>query len=238
MQDSNWIARLDDPFYRDFDYELERAGIPRNTIHQVLDRLEAPGRESHNLSAGERLRALAQRQFTQDAHRARIGCNYVSWPRWKFLTAIPLIYVPIVVGLLPLVATAILVRAHLCFVGGHELKSYWEFVPSWVSHRYTLATQVRPVGVFERFGPLTLFARSKLFWIVNCKLYCPLSVSLLAYVLYMVKIVEQWWCPFAHDRKGSYADAPIDESFWHASGDAALLHPEDRHNRSWSPPQS
>ena len=59
-------------------------------------------------------------------------------------------------------------------------------------------------------------------------------MALLAYGLYLVKIVEQWWCPFGHDRKHSYADVPIDKSFWHAAGDEDLMHPEDRDNPSWN----
>jgi hypothetical protein len=49
-----------------------------------------------------------------------------------------------------------------------------------------------------------------------------------------VKIVEQWWCPFGHDKKVAYSDAPIDKSFWHAAGDGSLLHPDDRENPAWN----
>jgi hypothetical protein len=120
-------------------------------------------------------------------------------------------------------------------VGGHHLKSYWEdFVPSWVSHRYTRENQILPNRLFERYRGLAWIGKSKLFWVFNCKLYCPLSIALIAYLLYLVKIVEQWWCPFGHDKKPTYADVPIDKSFWHAAGDENLLHPEDRENPSWN----
>ena len=238
MAQANWVTRIDDPFYRELDWELEQANVEIDTLHDVLDRVGAPGAGGkQGLNVGERLKALAAGQLRQESRRAEIGCHYLRHPRWKFLVAIPLIYMPILVGLLPLIVTTFLVRSHLKLAGGHNLLSYWDdFVPSWVSHRYSYATQIRPVGLFERFGAAAFFARSKLFWLFNCKLYCPLSVALLGYLLYLVKIVEQWWCPFAHDQKASYADAPIDLSFWHASGDATLLDPEDRENTVWNRP--
>jgi hypothetical protein len=61
-----------------------------------------------------------------------------------------------------------------------------------------------------------------------------LSIALVAYLFYLVKVVEQWWCPFGHDKKHIYADVPIDKSFWHANGDVGSLHPDDRENPSWN----
>jgi len=77
--------------------------------------------------------------------------------------------------------------------------------------------------------------RARFFWVFNCKMYCPMSVALLDYAAYLVKVVENWWCPFAHDRKPSYADGAIDGSFWHTnSSESAKLHPDDRDNPIWS----
>ena len=72
-------------------------------------------------------------------------------------------------------------------------------------------------------------------WIFNCKVYCPLSVALLRYAVYLVKIVENWWCPFTHERKEEYADGAIDYSYWHIYPETkALLHPDDRDNPIWN----
>jgi hypothetical protein len=187
------------------------------------------------LTPVERLSHLLNHHDETPTERIQIGCSFQKHPRWKFLLGVPLIYVPILVGILPLMACALLVRTHLTLVGGHNLKSYWnDFVPSWVSHRYTRRSQILPEAVFDRYPFLAWIGKSRLFWIFNCKLYCPLSVALIGYLFYLVKIVEHWWCPFGHDRKYTYADAPIDKSLWHAAGDAGLLHPDDRENPAWN----
>ena len=69
----------------------------------------------------------------------------------------------------------------------------------------------------------------RLFWFYNCGIYCPLSIGLLRYYTYLVKIVENWWCPFYHDKKSDYADAPLDNSFWHIySKENSKLHEDDK----------
>ena len=52
---------------------------------------------------------------------------------------------------------------------------------------------------------------------------------------YLVTIVENWWCPFHHDKKSEYADAAIDQSYWHIyEVERAKLHPDDRDNAIWN----
>jgi RNA polymerase sigma factor (sigma-70 family) len=52
---------------------------------------------------------------------------------------------------------------------------------------------------------------------------------------YLVKLVENWWCPFTHEKKESYNNAKIDKSFWHIyPEDAIKLEPEDRDNEIWN----
>jgi hypothetical protein len=52
---------------------------------------------------------------------------------------------------------------------------------------------------------------------------------------YLVMIVENWWCPFKHDRKEEYLEGAIDQSFWHVDPeDCEKLHPDDRHNPIWN----
>ncbi|MDY6838560.1 MAG: hypothetical protein SWH78_11350 [Thermodesulfobacteriota bacterium] len=167
--------------------------------------------------------------------RVETGSNFDEIPQWRFLAGVPLIYVPILVGIVPMILCALLVRIHLWMVGARELKSYWkDFVPSWISHRYTRKNQIVSERFAAKYGSLAAVTKLRLFWIFNCKLYCPLSVALLAYIVYLVKVVEQWWCPFGHDKKHTYADVPIDRSFWHANGDVGLLDPRDRDNPSWN----
>jgi hypothetical protein len=219
-----------------FDDVLRQHNISVESFRAALESLGVPKGETEADSSLDRMAWLIKHRMASQRERVQIGCNYSTHPRWKFLAGVPLIYIPILVGVIPMMICAALVRTHLKWVGGHNLKSYWgDFVPKWVSHRYTRQTQIIPVRAGERFGWFMLFAKSKIFWIFNCKLYCPLSIALLSYVLYLVKIVEQWWCPFRHEKKPSYAGVPIDQSFWHATGDSSLMHPEDRENPSWSP---
>jgi hypothetical protein len=223
-------------FYRDFDNELEGASLSLSTIHEVLNKMGAPnGNGAEKTTVAQRLGWLIVHKTRRKEDRVEIGVDFQEIPQWRFLAGVPLIYIPILVGVVPMILCALLVRTHLRMVGASNLKSYWQdFVPKWASHRYTRQNQVVSDRLLNKFGSRAFIARSKLFWIFNCKLYCPLSVALLAYLVYLVKVVEQWWCPFGHDKKPTYADAPIDHSFWHANGDVGLLHSDDRENPSWN----
>jgi len=163
--------------------------------------------------------------------RVSIGNNYLKQPVWKQLLAVPLIYLPLLTSVPFVMLGVFIVRIHLKMVGGMEMKTYWDFVPEWVSHRYTRKDQI----TFDQDSMRFNIVRTRLFWIFNCKLYCPLSVALFAYTLYMVKIVENWWCPFGHNLKQTYADAAIDKSFWHVHPEEVTkLHPDDRNNPIWN----
>ena len=159
-----------------------------------------------------------------------IGRSYLKRPRWfRVLVGVPLIYVPILVTMPFVILGVFFVRLHLRALGAHNMKNYWYFVPAWASHRYTMATQPRyNSNVFA-------IVHYKTYWLFNCRLYCPLSVGMLRYFVYLVKIVENWWCPFEHSRKQDYADAAIDMSFWHIrEKQRAMLHPKDRDNPIWN----
>jgi hypothetical protein len=227
---------LDYEFCRSFDNELEGANVSLTAIHRVLDKVGAPeANGAGSTTATQRLCWLISQQSQGEEERVQIGGSFDETPHWRFLAGVPLIYLPILVGIVPLILCALLVRTHLRMVGARNLRSYWkDFVPSWVSHRHNRKNQVVSDRFIAKYGSPALITRSKLFWIFNCKLYCPLSVALLAYLFYLVKVVEHWWCPFGHDRKHIYADVPIDKSFWHANGDSDLLHPGDRENPSWN----
>lgn len=161
--------------------------------------------------------------------RVRIGCNYVKQPLWKVMLGVPLIYLPIITTVPFVIIGVLLVKMHLKYVGGMAVKSYRDFVPGWVSHRYRNDEQ--PAINLPWYQP----GHYRIFWVLNCKLYCPMSVALFSYAVYLVKIVENWWCPFAHDRKQSYAEGTIDESFWHVDPlELAKLHPDDKNNPIWN----
>lgn len=62
-----------------------------------------------------------------------------------------------------------------------------------------------------------------------------MSIALLRYNVYLVKIVENWWCPFTHERKEEYSDASIDYSFWHMDPvREKALDPKDKDNPIWN----
>lgn len=163
--------------------------------------------------------------------RVTIGRNYEKQPVWKRYVGVPLVYVPLVVTI-PFVALGVvLVRAHLKYVGGMNIRTFWSFVPDWISHRYRYNNQIAYESETSRFQ-LRAF---RWYWIFNCKLYCPLSVALFRYMAYLVMIVENWWCPFHHDKKPEYAEAAIDQSYWHIYElERNKLHPDDRDNPMWN----
>lgn len=161
--------------------------------------------------------------------RVRIGCNYERQPLWKIIFGVPLIYLPIITTVPFVIMGVLLVRTHLKYVGGMNIKSYWDFVPDRLSHRY--ANSEQPTINIARFHP----AHYRFFWIFNCKNYCPLSVALFRYAVYLVMIVENWWCPFAHGRKQEYTAGAIDKSFWHVDpAELVKLHPADKQNPIWN----
>ncbi len=165
----------------------------------------------------------------QDQDRVQIGCHYFEKPMWQRFLAVPFVYLPILTTIPFMIIGIFFVRIHLKYTGAQNLKKYIDFVPDWVSHRYTYSNQI--TGLKSKVAQHSW----KWFWIFNCKMYCPLSVALIKYGAYLVQIVEIWWCPFNHGKKCNYADSPIDKSFWHIYPDSLKeLHPEDRDNPIWN----
>jgi len=159
------------------------------------------------------------------ADRVNIGCHHKQKSVLSRAIGLVFIYLPILT--LPFVfISAYLTYVSLKLVGAENVKKYSDFLPDRASHRYTLKTQIVMDGSFKLSA-----AQSKLYWILNCTWYCPYSVGLFEWHAYMVKVVENWWCPFGHSRKNSYTDGAIDQSFWHIyPGDKAKLTDEDRDN--------
>jgi hypothetical protein len=161
--------------------------------------------------------------------RAEIGKNHKNVPVWRRAIGMVFVYLPI--ATLPFVfLSGYLTYWHLILIGGKNIKKFSDFLPEKSSFRYTMANQIT---MTPSFG--TSLSQSKLFWILNCTWYCPVSVAVMEWHAYLVKIVENWWCPFTHSTKENYKNAPIDKSFWHIyPEDAAKLTQEDRDNPIWN----
>lgn len=163
--------------------------------------------------------------------RVEIGKNFDRQPDWKVRIGVSLIYIPLLTTV-PFVAVGILlVRGHLKLIGAKGVKPFRDFVPSWASHRYMFGDQIVQLDK-NNWKSLRSY---RFFWIFNCKLYCPLSVAMFRYMAYLVRIVENWWCPFAHDKKAEYDGSSIDYSYWHVDEkERAKLHEDDRENPLWN----
>ncbi len=166
---------------------------------------------------------------SSDEARAIIGGNYKNVSVVRRGLGIPLIYVPIL--FLPFAfINAYLSYFHLRLIGAKNIKTLSDFLPKRETHRYTYKTQIVMEPTFK-WSPV----RTKLYWILNCTWYCPLSVALYEWQTYLVKLVESWWCPFAHGKKCCYDNAKLDKSFWHIyPEDRVKLHPEDDKNPIWN----
>jgi len=165
--------------------------------------------------------------------RVIIGNNFLQQPRWRLFIGVPLIYLPLFTTIPFLAVGVLLVRLHLQYVGATQIKSYWDFVPAWISHRYRYSDQI----IYTTGAKWYNLRAFRFYWIFNCKLYCPLSVALFRYMAYLVMIVENWWCPFGHDKKSCYIESAIDQSYWHLhEKEKAKLHPDDMNNTIWNEP--
>jgi len=164
-------------------------------------------------------------------HRVQIGKNFDAQPLWKVFIGVPLIYLPIILTL-PFIALGIfIVKSHLKLCGAKNIRPLHDFLPAWASHRYTYATQI----IYSTGAHWYNLRHWKLYWIFNCKLYCPISVAMFRYMAYLVTIVENWWCPFDHAQKSAYREGAVDYSYWHLhEQEKARLHPQDRDNSQWN----
>lgn len=166
--------------------------------------------------------------------RVKISRQWKAMPVARQAAGVLLIYIPII--FLPFVlASAFITYAHLRVIGAKDVKRLRDFMPDRKTCRYHYHNQILPaVGKKYWFNGAV---RTKLFWVLNCTAYCPFSVALLSWHAYLVKLVENFWCPFNHNKKCMYMDGPIDKSYWHMDKEnAALLHPDDRDNPLWNDP--
>lgn len=164
--------------------------------------------------------------------RVHISRNWQKKSLPKRFFSVALIYLPLF--LLPFaLVSALITYAHLRLIGAENLKTLKDFMPRRHTCRYNYESQILPAaGRKYWFSAVT---RTKLYWIFNCTAYCPFSVALFGWHAYLVKVVENFWCPFNHEKKCQYAEGAIDKSYWHlAPENAALMHPEDRDNPMWN----
>ena len=166
----------------------------------------------------------------EDVARVLIGKGHRKLSFLRQFLGVWLIYLPILT--LPFIfVSAYLSYWHLRAMGAENIKPLSAFLPDRKSYRYTMKNQIVMHPGYP-FSP----TQSKLFWIFNCTWYCPHSVGLFEWHAYLVKLVENWWCPFRHDKKeANYREATIDKSFWHIyPEDIGKLTPEDRANPIWN----
>jgi hypothetical protein len=161
--------------------------------------------------------------------RVIIGDDYEEKSDFVKFAGVLLIYVPILT--LPFVfLSAYITYLHLRMSGAKNIRPLKSFLPERGSHRYNLKNQI----TMNPGHPLSP-TQSKLFWILNCTWYCPVSVGLFEWHAYLVKLVENWWCPFNHDRKNAhYREGAIEKSFWHIYPEVDILDPADRDNPIWN----
>lgn len=170
------------------------------------------------------------RSSYQESGRIQIGKEHRQLSFGRRFFGVWLIYLPLIT--LPLVLfSAYISYWHLHLMGAKNLKSLSEFLPSRKSYRYTLKNQITMEPGYK-LSP----TQARLFWIFNCTWYCPLSVGLFEWQAYLVKAIENWWCPFYHDMKEArYRESAIDQSFWHIyPEDLEKLEQEDRYNSIWN----
>lgn len=168
--------------------------------------------------------------YDADTERVLIGRNHRQLSFARQFCGVLLVYLPLLT--LPFVLlSAGLSYLHLRAMGAQNIKPLTAFLPDRKSHRYTMKNQITMQPGYA-LSP----TQSKLFWIFNCTWYCPVSVAVFEWHAYLVKLVENWWCPFHHDKKNTlYREASIDQSFWHVyPEDIGKLDPRDRDNPIWN----
>lgn len=97
--------------------------------------------------------------------RVIIGRNFYNQPRWKRMVSVPLIYLPLLTTVPFLMVAVILIKFHLTYVGGLNIRPYGSFVPAWVSHRYRYEDQITFQTGTSRFQ----LQAQRWFWIFNCE---------------------------------------------------------------------
>lgn len=127
--------------------------------------------------------------------------------------------------------SAMMTVLHLKMAGATNMRAYRSFLPDnkMFSFGYNSSVNLMP-GVWFSCIPNTTF------WVANYTNFLALSTALFNWHAYLVKLVENWWCPFHHNRKDPhYRIGAINQSFWHLyPEDLIKLAPDDRDNPIWN----
>lgn len=109
--------------------------------------------------------------------------------------------------------SALITVLHLKMAGATNVKAYRSFLPE-----------------------NKTFSSAKTFWGTTYSRLLVFSIALFNWHAYLVKLVENWWCPFHHNRKEPhYWAGAINQSFWHLyPEDFKKLSPDDRDNPIWN----
>jgi hypothetical protein len=161
--------------------------------------------------------------------RIILGRDFKKQSPLAILVSLPFIYLPIFIIPLSLLSAG-MVWVHLRLLGAKNLKTLRDFLPDPATHRYQFKTQIVRSGGIRA----AVWTRTRLFWYFNCTMYCPFSVAVYEWHAYLVKAVENWWCPFYHNRKENYQIGSIDASYWHTVGEQEKLDVNDRENPIWN----
>jgi hypothetical protein len=167
--------------------------------------------------------------YINERDRVSIVNNYNNISLWRLLISFPLVFIPAIITLPFVFLGSFLIKVHLVLLGAKNIKPFKDFLPSRNSFRYTFKKQITvDKSIF-------FFIRWRIFWFYNCGIYCPYSVALFEYTAYLIKVVENWWCPFYHNKKINYSNAPIDKSYWHSRSDLIKnLHKDDADCPIWN----
>lgn len=164
----------------------------------------------------------------ESCQRISIYAQYEKLSPLRVFVGLLFVYGPAV--FLPFILIpAYMIFLHLKLMGAKNIRSLSSFLPDPKTHRYSYKTQI----VKQRAPKIAFWVRLRIYWIFNCKWYCPFSVATLEWFTYLVKAVENFWCPFYHSKVSTYSIAAIDSSYWHDSIDIKQLNPEDRDNPIW-----
>ncbi len=163
------------------------------------------------------------------SNRVHIGENHKKISSFQQIWGVALVYVPILS--IPFVFfSAYVTYLHLKLMGAKNIKKYSDFLPDRKSHRYSMKNQITMEPGYK-LSP----TQTKLYWLFNCTWYCPSSVALFEWHTYLVKLVENWWCPFTHGTKEAYKNASIDKSFWHIfPEEVKKMEQDDIDNPMWN----
>ena len=80
---------------RRFESALKQASVSLPALHGVLDKMGAPQNGETAVSLGLRFEWLVRQRASLKNQRVQIGCSFHRQPTWKWLLAVPLIYIPI-----------------------------------------------------------------------------------------------------------------------------------------------